>query len=110
MYKYPNPLLGNMLTRKDSLNQTRIENTMKTANGLGPQERPATIDWMRQAGGPDGIDKYLQKYAVDVIIRPADCECSEPPAAACKHALSSARDIFLIPSRISSGYDATLYP
>ena len=110
MYKYPNPLLGNMLTRIDSPNQKRMENALKTANSLDPQERQATIDWMRQAGGPNGIDKYLKKYDIDVIIGPADCECTEPPAAAGKHAFSSARDFLLIPSRISSGYDATLYP
>jgi len=65
-----------------SPNQKRMENALKTANSLNPQERQATIDWMRQAGGPNGIDKYLKKYDIDVIIGPADCECTEPPAAA----------------------------
>jgi len=40
------------------------------------------IDWMRRVGGPEGIDYHLKKYGVDVIIGPADCECTEPPAAA----------------------------
>ncbi len=88
-------------------NQDVLENALVTGNNLSQTEREDTIKWMRQAGGPNGIDKYLQKYNVDVIIGPADCECTEPPAAAGKLALL--RVIFLQANsqRLPSGHDAS---
>lgn len=65
--------------------QNIMENALKMANSLSQQEREDAIHWMRQAGGPNGIDKCLQRYNIDVIIGPADCECTEPPAAAGKN-------------------------
>ena len=46
------------------------------------EERRKAVEWMRDVGGPKGIDFHLKKYNIDVIIGPADCECTEPPAAA----------------------------
>lgn len=51
---------------------------------MSAAEHEEAIRWMREAAGPKGIDFYLRKYEVDVIIGPADCECTEPAAAAGK--------------------------
>ncbi|KAE8443929.1 hypothetical protein EG329_001239 [Mollisiaceae sp. DMI_Dod_QoI] len=72
-------------------NQDALESALNAANKLSLSEREEAISWMRQAGGPSGIDKYLKKYNVDVIIGPADCECTEPPAAAGKSEQSPSR-------------------
>ncbi len=39
---------------------------------MAPEDHKRSSDWIRQKCGPEGIDKTLAQYNIDVIIGPAD--------------------------------------
>ena len=64
--------------------QSFLEDAIKSSQTLTSEAREKAIVWAREAGRTRGIDRYLEQYDIDVIIGPADCECTEPAAAAGK--------------------------
>ena len=69
------------------------------------KDREEAINWMRVTGRSKGIDYHLQKHNLDVIIGPADCECTEPAAAAGMSTSSLGE-----PSLTSVGYPLATMP
>ena len=67
---------------KNAPSQSFLMDSITNGGKMNSENRQKAVEWMRNAGGPKGIDHYLEKYNIDVIIGPADCECIEPPAAA----------------------------
>ncbi len=91
----------------DSPNQARLEKALTSGGKMSMEDHLSLIQWMRNAGGPNGIDHYLQKYDVDVIIGPSDCECTKPAAAAGKGYFASCFGIYLL---IQTGYPLATMP